>query len=315
MDASHSAAPMAAAAQAGATAQRPGQSKAAQSKEALAWQTIGKRMLKNVKPSVYPVLIHTVPETVSIQDLITSFSSFGTLTDLRYAYTDKTQGVAVGLFRKETSASKVMSLRKKLRRVDQQPPALVRNNNATPCEGPLAAAAAAAAAATTGAAAAAMRPASDPSESGPAGSLAPASVARAPPVGSDSTCKTTPPGPPPNVASDSPGPAPAANLAGSTVPSGDWLHISTGDEAFYYHHLTKSYTLSEPEGAVPKLINWTDEPKRFATAMKCVPYSSTGRRQSRSFTTLCTYSCVGALVQACQEARCTKKAQASSTAE
>eukprot|EP01043_Picozoa_sp_COSAG02_P025578 COSAG02_NODE_1442_length_12573_cov_2.397485_8_plen_294_part_00 len=262
MDASLSA-PMAA--KGSGSAQRAGQSK-----PAVTWQTIAKRMLKNVKPSAFPVLVHNIPDTVSIQDLITSFASFGSLVDLRYGYTDKTQGVALGLFKKQTSAAKVLLARKSVRKANRS--ALIASNNAAsaggapPAAGAAAGAAAAAAAAAGAAAAtaAAARPASNPSEPGFENTVG---------------CKPTPAGPPPKVPrSDFPGPALGTNLTGSTKPSlvdlptTGWLKVCMGGEAFHFHHETKLYTLIDP-GVGALESEWTADPKRFAKAMKCATAS------------------------------------------
>jgi hypothetical protein len=79
------------------------------------WQTIGKRMLKDIKPTTHPVLIHDIPDTVSIQDLIKHFATFGPLIDMRYGYTDRTQGIAIGLFRKHVGVDRLLQTRKRFR--------------------------------------------------------------------------------------------------------------------------------------------------------------------------------------------------------
>lgn len=268
-------------------AQHPGslrasapETRGAQGKSALGWQAIGRRMIKNIKPSAYPVLIHDIPDTVSIQDLIARFSAFGSLIDLRYGYTDKTQGVAVGLFRKETSVAKVMGVRKRIRRGDQWDPDSAGAGNPT-AQPPPADSATAAAAPPHGdkrrkLATNSRRSTSEPS--GPAAGTTSSSMTAAGPsdlVGRDDKRTYHPTNSRSSAdTSNSLRCGKDANRATSAAPSScDWLKIVLKEAAFYFHSETKSYTLLEPGGAVSEEIDWAAEPKRFAKAMKCVPYS------------------------------------------
>ena len=47
------------------------------------WQTIARRILVDIQPAWHPVIIHGIPESVPILELIKFFSSFGPLADMR----------------------------------------------------------------------------------------------------------------------------------------------------------------------------------------------------------------------------------------
>jgi hypothetical protein len=72
-----------------------------------AWTSTAKSMMDGIKPNTFPMVIHGVPESASVHELIKNFGMFGSLVDVRYSYSQHAQGTAIGIFKRRKSVEHV----------------------------------------------------------------------------------------------------------------------------------------------------------------------------------------------------------------
>ena len=199
------------------------------------WQTIARRILVDIQPAWYPVIIHGIPESVPILELIKFFSSFGPLADMRYAWTEESQGVAAGLFQHPTA---VNNITERLRQMSTVPPAATDSGRKRKPVGELE-----------------PPPASKPRPAEPEPSAAPALSPAAPPK-------------PPAEPASAPR-TPATPLA-EPDQAESWLKIQLDSRFFYWRAKTKTYSAVPPDSATAsvQVVSWTADPARFDKALR-----------------------------------------------